>query len=153
MSPVRVPSFLRVEQPLLEMLRCRRLQTLSILIVVVLSTAKVRGADFRNADFGMSKEQVKATEQAEPDVETETELVYRDVEVAGLSADAKYFFSADWFRSGHYQFHPFQMVQHYSEAFNRLSAWITEKYGKPSNEVYVQPSGEKVHSRGSTILV
>ena len=123
------------------------LKVSEFLALILLFSTLAHGADFRNADFGMTKEQVKATEQAEPDVETETQLIYRNVEVGGLSADAKYFFSDDWLRRGDYRFHPFQMMGHYSDAFNRLSAWITERHGQPSDELYVQPSGKKAHTQ------
>lgn len=91
-------------------------------------------ADFRSADFGMSREQVRASE---PDAKwlASGEQIGFITEVAGLSVQATYVFINDEFYMGGYSVvEPHADDNAYLNDYDRLKSLLAEKYGKPQTD-------------------
>jgi len=88
--------------------------------------------DFRNASWGMSMQQVMATEAGEPASKDGTSLVYL-VTVASLSCGAVYTFVDGKLAYGGYVF----SVQHsnrngYIDDYEKIKGLLSQKYGTPA---------------------
>ena len=108
---------------------------LIVLLILVISTlalfAKEVKYDFRETTWGMSKEQVKETEDRKPDYEENAMLSY-NVNIFGGNYYCFYSFSEDKLCNGGYFF----MEEHtdknlYINDYMELKGIITKEYGKP----------------------
>ena len=87
--------------------------------------------DFRKTNWGMSKEQVKATEDKKPDFEYDTSLVYK-VKIGGDDYYCIYTFLEDkLYNSGYVFFGKHSNDNLYIDDYKGLKKTLTEKYGKP----------------------
>jgi hypothetical protein len=92
--------------------------------------AKEQVYDFRKTNWGMSKEQVKATEDKKPDFEADDRLFY-NLKINGDDYICVYRFLEDKLYSGSYRF----TVKHvnknrYIDDYKELKEILTKKYGK-----------------------
>ena len=93
--------------------------------------------DFRKTNWGMSKEQVKATEDKEPDWEDDAELSYK-VTISGKSGKdfpCNYYFSADKLYSSAYGLGGRHTNNNlYIDDYEELKEILTKEYGKPKTD-------------------
>ncbi|MDO9554981.1 MAG: hypothetical protein Q7J40_00155 [Atribacterota bacterium] len=88
--------------------------------------------DFRKANWRMSKEEVKATEDKRPDLEDDTELVYK-VKIGEDNFLCVYSFIEDKFYRSTYLFDETHTNKNlYINDYERLKEILTKKYGKPT---------------------
>jgi len=90
--------------------------------------------DFRKTNWGMSMEQVKATEDKKPDSEYDTSLVYY-VKIVGDDYLCGYSFLQDKLYNTGYVFvgkHTNENL--YIDDYENLKEILTEKYGKPKSD-------------------
>jgi len=112
---------------------------ISILLVIccllagtnLILLAKETEYDFRKTNWGMSKEQVRATEEWEPDLEEHTILSYK-VTVSEKDFECAYLFLEDKLYGSRYLF----LEEHanknlYIDDYEELKEVLTKKYGKP----------------------
>ncbi|MHA1275500.1 MAG: hypothetical protein ACTSQS_19050 [Promethearchaeota archaeon] len=108
---------------------------LIVILILVISTltlfAEEVKYDFRETTWGMSKEQVKVTEDRKPDYEENAMLVY-SVKIFGGNYYCIYSFLEDKLCNGGYFF----MEEHtnknlYINDYMELKGIITKEYGKP----------------------
>ncbi|MBE3128663.1 MAG: hypothetical protein IMZ60_03175 [Actinobacteria bacterium] len=120
----------------------KRLIILGILICIFLFFSIVGLSndvkyDFRKTNWGMSKEQVKATEDKEPDWEDDAELSYK-VTISGKSGKdfpCNYYFSADKLYSSAYGLGGRHTNNNlYIDDYEELKEILTKEYGKPKTD-------------------
>jgi hypothetical protein len=94
--------------------------------------AKEQVSDFRKTNWGMSKEQVKATEDAKLDIEGDSELGYSGIKIDGKDFICVYFFLEDkLYRSGYGLLGKHSNDNLYINDYENLKEALTKKYGKP----------------------
>ena len=90
--------------------------------------------DFRKTNWGMSKEQVKTTENKKPDHEEENALVYR-VKIDGNDYFCGYSFLKDKLHNTGYVFAGKHTNRNlYIDDYKKLKEILIKKYGKPLTE-------------------
>lgn len=90
--------------------------------------------DFRKANWRMSKEQVKATEDKRPDLEDDTKLVYK-VKIGEDNFLCIYSFLKDKFYRSTYLFNETHTNKNlYINDYERLKKILIKKYGKPTTD-------------------
>jgi hypothetical protein len=89
--------------------------------------------DFRETNWGMSKEQVKATEDKKPDIESDGMLAYEET-TSGKNFVYIYFFSEDKLHttSGSISTGEHTNKNIYIDDYEELKETLTKKYGKPT---------------------
>ena len=101
--------------------------------------------DFRKTNWGMSKEQVKATEDKEPDDEYEFDamlgydeditVISYDVTISGKDFNCTYSFLEDKLYNGRYFFTGDHADKNlYIDDYEELKEILTKKYGKPMTD-------------------
>ena len=108
---------------------------LIILCILAVSTlilfAEEAKYDFRKANWGMSKEQVKATEDKKPDFEDNTMLSY-EVTISEKDFECAYLFLEDkLYGSGYLFFGEHTNKNLYIDDYEELKEILTKEYGKP----------------------
>lgn len=108
---------------------------LIILLILVISTlvlfAEEAKYDFRKTNWGMSKEQVKATEDKKPDFEDNTMLSY-EVTISEKDFDCAYLFLEDKLYGSGYLFSGEHTNKNlYIDDYEELKEILTKEYGKP----------------------
>ena len=97
--------------------------------------AKEQVYDFRKTNWGMSKEQVKATEGKKPDFEADTMLGY-DVTISGKDFACIYTFLEDkLYNSGYFFTGEHTNKNLYIDDYEELKETLTKKYGKPKTDI------------------
>lgn len=90
--------------------------------------------DFRKANWRMSKEQVKATEDKRPDLEEDTKLLYK-VKIGEDNFLCVYSFLKDKFYRSTYLFNETHTNKNdYIDDYERLKNILIKKYGKPTTD-------------------
>ncbi len=89
--------------------------------------------DFRNISWGMTIEEVRASESQQPSGEDDETLIYDNVDVGGFDATLVYFFSNDSLFSGGYFIEDNEHTNQnlYIDDYNSLKEKYTQKYGDP----------------------
>ena len=109
-----------------------------ISIVVILSVILIfseQKYDFRNTNWGMSKGQVKATEDKKPDFEDDTTLGY-EVKIEGSNFSCIYSFLEDkLYNSGYFFTGKHTNKNLYIDDYEKLKETLTKKYGKPTKDI------------------
>ncbi len=91
------------------------------------------GTDFRNAAWGMSADEVIATEGHQPDDKEKDAILYTDKEVAGLDAAVLFQFNSDQLISGSYIIKEVHTNENaYIDDYNQLKEALISKYGEPT---------------------
>ncbi|PKP61313.1 hypothetical protein CVT91_03460 [Candidatus Atribacteria bacterium HGW-Atribacteria-1] len=94
--------------------------------------------DFRKTNWGMSKEQVKATEDKKADYEDNFQLSYDEVTISGKSGKdfpCNYYFSADKLYSSAYGLGGRHTNNNlYIDDYEELKEILTKEYGKPKTD-------------------
>jgi len=108
---------------------------LIILCILAVSTlilfAKEAKYDFRKTNWGMSKEQVKTTEDKKPDFEDNTMLSY-EVTISEKDFECAYLFLEDkLYGSGYLFFGEHTNKNLYIDDYEELKEILTKEYGKP----------------------
>ena len=108
---------------------------LIILCILAVSTlilfAEEAKYDFRKTNWGMSKEQVKATEDKKPDFEDNTMLSY-EVTISEKDFECVYLFLEDkLYGSGYLFFGEHTNKNLYIDDYEELKEILTKEYGKP----------------------
>lgn len=108
---------------------------LIILCILAISTlilfAEEVKYDFRKTKWGMSKEQVKATENKKPDFEDNTKLSY-EVTISEKDFECAYLFLEDkLYGSGYLFFGEHTNKNLYIDDYEELKEILTKEYGKP----------------------
>ena len=94
--------------------------------------ASVEDPDFRKAKWGMTKEQVKALEDAKPAYEEASGLLYTNQTVAGLPATVIYNFNNDALAWGGYRIDTVHTNKNlYIDDYNNLKEKLSSIYGDP----------------------
>ncbi len=108
---------------------------LFILFLSLTILAKEQVYDFRQTNWGRSKEQVKATEDKKPDYEDNAQLSYDEVTISGKSGkdfSCNYYFVEDKLYSSVYGFSGKHTNKNlYIDDYEELKEILTKKYGKP----------------------
>lgn len=105
-----------------------------LLLILALSVPALAQRDFRNADWGMTRKQVKKTESGKPIRSEKSQLAY-ETDISGLKAIAVYRFLDDKLAGGAYTF----TAEHddpldYLRDFRTLRDLLVEKYGDYTDE-------------------
>ena len=111
----------------------------SILVIFTLSlyAAEATKYDFRKTNWGMSKEQVKATEDAKLDIEDDSKpgcfiLAYSNIKIDGRDSICVYYFLEDKLYQSAYGFlRKHSNDNFYIDDYENLKGILTKKYGKP----------------------
>jgi hypothetical protein len=117
----------------------KRLIILGILICIFLFFSIVGLSnntkyDFRKTNWGMSKEQVKATEDKKPDLEDDTLIAYK-VKIDAKDFVCVYNFLEDKLYHSGYCFVGEHINENlYIDDYEELKETLTKKYGKPKTE-------------------
>lgn len=105
-----------------------------VIFILILSAKEVK-YDFRKTNWGMSKEQVKATEDKKPDYEANVQLSYDEVTISGKSGkdfSCNYYFLEDKLYCSVYGFSGKHINKNlYIDDYEELKETLTKKYGKP----------------------
>ena len=111
---------------------------LFILFLSLTILAKEQVYDFRQTNWGRSKEQVKATEDKKPDYEDNAQLSYDEVTISGKSGkdfSCNYYFSADKLYSSAYGLGGRHTNNNlYIDDYEELKEILTKEYGKPKTD-------------------
>ncbi len=114
----------------------KRIISILLIVVCILTVftlilfAEVK-YDFRKTNWGMSKEQVKATENKNPDFEDDAMLGY-DVTISGKDFACMYSFLEDKLYESGYIFAGEHTNENlYIDDYEELKETLTKKYGKP----------------------
>jgi len=98
--------------------------------------------EFRKTNWGMSKEEVKATEDKKPFSENDTSLYYKNVEIIGRNFFCNYEFMQDKLYSSNYSIGTTLGEVHtnkndYIDDYENFKELLTKKYGKPKKDAVV----------------
>mgnify|MGYP001081421307 CR=1 FL=1 len=97
--------------------------------------AKEQVYDFRKTNWGMSKEQIKATEDKKPDFEADTMLGY-DITISEKDFACIYSFLEDkLYNSGYFFTGGHANKNLYIDDYKELKEILTKKYGKPKTDI------------------
>lgn len=103
-----------------------------LIIFTLILFAEEAKFDFRKTTWGMSIEQVKATEDAKLDIEGDSELGYSGIKINGKDFICVYFFLEDkLYRSGYGLLGKHSNDNLYINDYENLKEALTKKYGKP----------------------
>lgn len=105
-------------------------------------------ADFRDAEWGMSQDQVKLLEITEPVYPKKDTLTFKG-KVAGEKVDIIYEFNSDRLESGKYYFNEKNINNNvYLRDYEKINKFLDLKYGQPesnktlwSNDIYKEKKG------------
>lgn len=87
--------------------------------------------DFRKANWGMSKQEVKESEEKEPIIENENTIDYSIV-LSGMQAQVGYTFKDDeLIRAGFFFFSKLETTNDYIEEYKKLKEELTKVNGNP----------------------
>jgi len=111
---------------------------LIVLLILVISTlvlfAEEAKYDFRKTNWGMSKEQVRATEDKKPDFEDDKWLGY-EVKINGKDFGCLYCFLEDkLYRGEYFSEGEYTNKNLYIDDYEELKEILTKKYGKPKTD-------------------
>ena len=115
---------------------------LLISILIILCSTKVFSQkftpfheyDFRNTNWGMSKEEVRLAERRNPDFETDNGLVYKVI-IDKYDCYCVYYFLENKLYMSAYRFNEEHNNKNaYIEDYENLKELLTKKYGKPTWE-------------------
>ena len=115
---------------------------LGLILLVILSLfltilAKEQTYDFRETTWGMSKEQVKATEDKKPGIEDDSSLAYK-VTIKEKEFACSYSFLEDKLYAGGYIFIGEQTNENlYIEDYEDIKETLTKKYGNQKKQCYL----------------
>jgi len=110
-----------------------KLQT--VLLLSSLISIQVWAEDFRNAKFGMSPQEVRATEEGADWVTQEKDVLVFDTELGGYDVSAGYVFVDERFVRGAYFLNEeYQNENDYLRGFEYWNRLLTKKYGEPKEE-------------------
>lgn len=88
--------------------------------------------DFRNAKWGMSKEEVISSEQSQPDESSKDSIIYYEREVAGFDAILGYSFTDNRLSSGLYVINTKHTNDNdYIDDYDNIKKALISKYGTP----------------------
>ena len=112
---------------------------LIVLLILVIFTlilfAEGAKYDFRKTNWGMSKEQVKATEDKKPGFETDTKLGY-EVKIGRYKFACMYsFLENKLYESGYIFTGKHTNKNLYIDDYEELKETLTKKYGKPKMDI------------------
>lgn len=103
-----------------------------LFIFLAFATIEALAADFRSADFGMTREQVKATEPGAKWLENDKQIGFQ-TEVAGLDVLAAYVFHEGALAQAAYSVIEAHADENgYISDYKKLKDLLAEKYGKPT---------------------
>ena len=95
------------------------------------ANAEKKEFHFRDADFGMTKQQVKDSEKEKPKTEDDDSLLYTD-RLLGFEVVVIYMFVDNKFFLGQYIFEQeYTNENRYIEDFRKIKSALKEKYGNP----------------------
>ena len=104
---------------------------LILLIGINLSYAGKKEFHFRNANFGMTKQQVKDSEEGKPLEEENNRLTYID-DLLGFKVHVSFQFIDNKFFRGTYLFdQEYTNDNRYIEDFRKIKLALKDKYGRP----------------------
>jgi hypothetical protein len=90
--------------------------------------------DFRNATWGMSKVEVKSTEEDKPSDEIDSAMIYSR-QILGMNALTGYLFAEDKLVRAKYMFHQQRgSTNDYIDDYNNLKKVLLKKYGKAKSD-------------------
>lgn len=93
---------------------------------------KIADPDFRNTKWGMTKEQVKNSEEISIFDEDDSNLLYEGLTVSNMNASLMYTFDSDHLYRGFYKFEESHTSYNlYITDYENLVKALTEKYGAP----------------------
>ena len=105
---------------------------LPLALLLLLAAASAQAGDFRNADWGMSMEEVKASEKLELQLEQPGMLEYKAM-LFGERVDVTYGFIDGALAWGRYlNEEEYTDNNHYLRFYDQLTGALTEKYGPPT---------------------
>lgn len=121
---------------------------LFLYIIANCCTSLCLAADFRDAEWGMSSEQVQSLEKTEPVYPKKDTLTFRG-KVAGKRVDIIYEFKNDKLRAGVYLFNEKNSNNNvYLQDYEKINEFLSLRYGNPesrkvswSNELYKEKKG------------
>jgi hypothetical protein len=92
--------------------------------------------DFRNVQWGMSKEEVKKYENSELTSDIEEGLGYQNLRVARFDTVLTYHFNVnnELFSAGYYLIHEHSNKNDFIDDFDYLKELLIEKYGEPKED-------------------
>jgi len=122
-----------------------------ITILALLLVAPGFAADFRKAEWGMTKEQVKAIEREEPLKGKGESLLKYKTQIMGLDAQIHYYFERDRLKHGSYDFISVPDSAS-NEVFDALIGKISKKYGKAKEEIIWEDSSLETPEPTSTAV-
>jgi len=122
-------------------MKSRRLLLIVLFILVIFTlilTAKEVRFDFRKSNWGMTIEQVKASEDKKPDFEGEVTsgfVLSYEVQIDSKDYYCVYFFLEDKLYNSGYAFSKNHTNKNdYIQDYEELKELLTKKYGKPSKK-------------------
>ncbi len=124
--------------------------TLTTFLALVLAVPSFAG-DFRKAEWGMTKEQVKAIEKEEPLQSRGESLLKYKTQIMGLEGHIYYYFEKDRLRHGSYDFISVP-ESGCSEIFDELVEKISKKYGEAKEESIWKDDSVKAPKPSSTAV-
>ncbi len=108
-----------------------------LLFVFLLFPLSGHAGDFREATWGMTKAEVRATEKGKPTEENPGSLIYKR-QVITLDCIAAYFFTEGKLSNGGYFFTGSHTnTNAYIDDYNHLKNLLTKKYGKPKSDRHI----------------
>jgi len=104
------------------------------ILAVAAMAASIFAADFRNASWGMTPDQVKEVEEAELTKELPERLIFA-TEIAGLEMNISYIFKDEKLSSARYELTgKYRNAKDYNIAYNDMQKQLQKKYGDPITE-------------------
>ena len=108
---------------------------LTVLSLFSLVSIPAWAEDFRDAKFGMSPQEVRATEEGADWVTPEEDVLAFDTKLAGYDVSAGYIFVDERLvRAAYFMTEEHQNDNDYLSDFEYLNGLLTKKYGKPKKK-------------------
>lgn len=123
---------------------------LTAFLALVLAVPGFAG-DFRRAEWGMTKEQVKAVEKEAPLQSRGESLLKYKTQIMGLDVHIYYYFEKGRLRHGSYDFISVP-ESGCSEIFDKLVETISKKYGEAKEELIWKDDSLKTPKPSSTAV-
>jgi len=106
---------------------------ITAIMLIFASVCVGQNADFRQAQWGMSKDEVKSLEHLPLQGENQTSLVYQD-SISGIDVVIGYTFSIDsnqLIAGGYLSQSEYKDQNKYLNDYNAMKKYLTKKYGQP----------------------
>lgn len=131
----------------------RSLKALLVFILILIFPCVITAAEFRDVEWGMTMEQVKASETLTLVKQTENRLIY-SLDLADFDTNLTYQFTNGILTSAEYRINEKRInTSLYVSDFGKIQSLLRKKYGEPTTYKFITDESGAVLSQGGLTII